>query len=77
MFKTISFAVVHFSVAFTVGYILTGDMIIGGTIALIEPAVNTVAYHFHEKVWSRLSIKDKAPVSAATKSKLSKTLATA
>ncbi|WP_416397766.1 DUF2061 domain-containing protein [Allohahella sp. A8] len=52
MKKTLSFAVLHFSVAFTVAYLLTGSMIIGGTLALIEPAVNTVGFYFHEKVWS-------------------------
>lgn len=54
MTKTISFAAMHFSVAFTVAYLLTGDVVVGGAVALVEPAVNTVAYHFHEKVWQRL-----------------------
>lgn len=51
--KTFSFAVVHFIVAFSVGYALTGSIAIGGAIALIEPALNTVAYFFHEKAWDR------------------------
>ena len=55
MRKTISFAVVHFAVAFSVGYLVSGSLLIGGAIALLEPAVNTVAYHFHEKVWNRLN----------------------
>lgn len=55
MTKTISFAVVHFTVAFSVGYLLSGSLAIGGAIALVEPAVNTVAYYFHEKVWSRVT----------------------
>ena len=54
MTKTISFAAVHFSVAFTVGYLMSGSLLIGGAIALVEPAVNTVAYYFHEKVWNRI-----------------------
>lgn len=53
MTKTASFAVVHFTVAFTVGYLMTGSVMIGGAIALVEPMVNTVAYHFHERVWKR------------------------
>jgi uncharacterized membrane protein len=53
MTKTITFAVVHFSVAFTVGYVMTGSIVVGGAIALVEPAINTVAYHLHEKVWKR------------------------
>ena len=59
MTKTMSFAAVHFCVAFTVGYIMTGSVVIGGAIALVEPAVNTIAYHFHEKVWYRLQRMDR------------------
>mgnify|MGYP002175560355 CR=1 FL=1 len=44
MKKTISFAILHFSVAFTVAYLLTGELLTASLIALIEPAVNTVAY---------------------------------
>lgn len=53
MKKTASFAVVHFSVAFTLTYVMTGDIVIGGAIALLEPALNTVAFYFHEKIWNR------------------------
>ncbi|MCP5155296.1 MAG: DUF2061 domain-containing protein [Ectothiorhodospiraceae bacterium] len=53
MAKTVSFAITHFTVAFSVAYALTGDLAVGGAVALIEPAVNTVAYHLHEKVWAR------------------------
>lgn len=52
--KTLSFAVLHFSVAFTVAYILTGDVLIGGLLALVEPAINTVAFYFHELAWRRI-----------------------
>ena len=54
MAKTITFAATHFTVAFGVAYALTGDVVIGGVLAMVEPAVNTVAYHFHEKIWSRI-----------------------
>ncbi|QPK05999.1 DUF2061 domain-containing protein [Vibrio kanaloae] len=53
--KTASFATIHFSVAFTVTYALTGDAFLGGLMATIEPAINSVAYFFHEKVWLRRS----------------------
>ena len=53
MKKTVSFAVVHFTVAFSVAYLLTGSVVIGGAVALIEPMINTIAYHFHEKIWAR------------------------
>lgn len=51
MTKTMSFAVLHFSVAFSVAYIMTGSLLVGGAIALVEPAINTIAYHFHELFW--------------------------
>ena len=54
MTKTVSFAAVHFTVAFAVVYILSGSVLVGGAIALVEPVVNSVAYHFHEKVWARV-----------------------
>lgn len=52
--KTLSFAAVHFIVAFAVGYLLTGSVLVGSVLALVEPAVNTVAYYFHEQVWRRI-----------------------
>jgi uncharacterized membrane protein len=54
MAKTASFAVLHFSVAFSVGYALTGSALVGGTIALVEPAINTVVFFFHEKAWGKI-----------------------
>jgi uncharacterized membrane protein len=53
MIKTLTFGVVHMTVAFTVAYLLSGSLLVGGAIALVEPAINTVAYFFHEKVWER------------------------
>lgn len=58
MNKTISFALVHFSVAFTITYLMTGSLLIGGALALIEPAVNTVAFHIHEQIWQRKQHKE-------------------
>jgi uncharacterized membrane protein len=65
MLKTASFAAVHFTVAFTVGYLLTGSVLIGSTMALVEPAVNTVAFFFHEKVWDRVQRRRATPAVAA------------
>lgn len=51
--KTMSFAVVHFTVAFSLAYLITGSLVTGGLIAMIEPCCNTVAYYLHEKAWAR------------------------
>ena len=42
--KAIAFACVHFIVAFSVAYLLTGSAGISGLLALLEPMVNTVAF---------------------------------
>ena len=53
MAKTVSFAALHFSIAFSLAYVMTGSLVVGGTLALVEPAVNTLAFYFHEKLWKR------------------------
>jgi uncharacterized membrane protein len=58
MKKTMTFAVMHFSVAFTVAYLLTGSVVVGGAVALVEPAINTVAFYFHEMVWKKVEKKE-------------------
>lgn len=67
LIKTVTFAFTHFTVAFTVAYLLTGDILIGSLIAMVEPAINTVAYFFHEKLWARRARRQNpgAPVTAA------------
>ena len=54
MTKTLTFAAMHMTVAFTVVYIMTGSVAVGGAVAFVEPLCNTVAYFFHEKLWDRL-----------------------
>lgn len=53
--KTASFAALHFTVAFSLAWLLTGSVAIAGTLALVEPLVNTVAFFFHEQAWTRFS----------------------
>lgn len=54
LIKTMTFAVLHFAVGFGVTFALTGSVIISTGVALIEPAVNTVVFFFHEKAWNRV-----------------------
>lgn len=44
----------HFVVAFGVSFALTGNIALAGAIAMVEPLVQTFAYHFHEKMWKKL-----------------------
>jgi len=54
LLKTFTYLAVHLTVAFTVGYLLTGSVQIAGLITLIEPCANAVAFFFHEKIWKRV-----------------------
>jgi uncharacterized membrane protein len=60
MNKTATFALVHFTVAFTVAWAMTGSWVVGGALALVEPAINTVAFFFHEKAWQRVEARRRA-----------------
>lgn len=51
--KTCTFAAVHMTVAFTVAFAMTGDWRVGGALALVEPAINTLAFYVHERSWMR------------------------
>ena len=53
--KTGTFATVHFTVAFSIAYLLTGSVAIAGALALLEPLANTVAYLLHERAWARFT----------------------
>lgn len=50
--KTLTYSIMHFVVAFTVSFLLTGDIKIAGAIAFVEPLVQTLAYFLHEKAWT-------------------------
>ena len=66
MNKTLSFAVLHFSVAFLLGWLFTGSLLVGGALAVVEPACNTVVFHLHEKVWKRIEQRRSAARHANT-----------
>lgn len=52
MLKTLTFAALHFSTAFSVTYVLTGSIGVSGTVALVDPLINTVVFYFREKAWN-------------------------
>lgn len=60
LIKATSFATLHFAVGFGVTYALTGDMLIATGVALVEPAVNTIVFFFHEWAWQSLGRKAEA-----------------
>jgi len=53
LLKTLSYSLMHLSVAVCVAFVLTGSWRAALAIGLIEPAVQTVAYTLHERAWDR------------------------
>ncbi|MBY5992256.1 DUF2061 domain-containing protein [Ferrimonas balearica] len=60
MLKTTTFAIMHFSIAFALAYLITGSLVIGGLLAVLEPLVNTLGYAVHERVWKRIEQRREA-----------------
>ena len=50
--KTLSYYIMHISVAMIVAYMITGNLLMAATLSLIEPTVQAFAFFFHEKVWN-------------------------
>ncbi|MBK8161186.1 MAG: DUF2061 domain-containing protein [Rhodospirillaceae bacterium] len=61
LLKTGSFATLHFTVGFGVAYLISGSLPVALGVALIEPAVNTVVFFFHERAWAKVPADRKAP----------------
>lgn len=53
IYKTISYCIMHFIVAFIVAYALTRDLVVAASIGVIEPIVQTFAYAAHERFWAK------------------------
>ncbi|WP_369061913.1 DUF2061 domain-containing protein [Caulobacter sp. 73W] len=58
--KTASYAFMHLTVAICVAYALTRSWKAALAIGIVEPMVQTVAFAFHERMWSK--IRPGAPV---------------
>ena len=59
--KTVTYAVMHFSVAIAVAYALTRNWHVALAVGIVEPAVQTVAFAIHEKLWARHAAKVAPP----------------
>jgi uncharacterized membrane protein len=53
LMKTLTYCLMHFTVAITVAYILSGDWAIALSIGIVEPLVQTFFYNLHERGWNK------------------------
>lgn len=55
--KTLSYYIMHITIAMLVGYFVTGSLAMAIALSLIEPTVQAVAFFFHEKIWERNAVQ--------------------
>ena len=51
--KTITYCLMHFTVAIAVAYLLTGSWAIAFSIGIVEPLVQTCFFNLHERGWNK------------------------
>jgi uncharacterized membrane protein len=52
--KTISWRVTGSGATFLITFLVSGDIKIAGTVALIQITANTLLYFLHERVWNKI-----------------------
>lgn len=55
--KTVTYGVMHFTVAVLVAFALTRDWRIALAIGTVEPLVQTVFFTLHDRIWTRIEAK--------------------
>ena len=50
--KTLTYCLMHFTVAIAIAYLISGDWGIALSIGIIEPLVQTVFFNLHERGWN-------------------------
>ncbi len=51
--KTLSYYIMHITIAMLVAYAVTGNLWMAITLSLLEPTVQAFAFFFHEKIWNK------------------------
>ena len=51
--KTLSYYIMHITVAMLVAYAVTGNFWMAVTLSLLEPTVQAFAFFFNEKDWNK------------------------
>ena len=52
--KTVSWRITGSSAVFLISYLVSGNLSIAGTIAIIQLTANTILYYFHERIWDKI-----------------------
>lgn len=59
LLKSISWRIIASIIAFSIIFLVTGSVVLGGTISLIDIFIKIIAFYFHEKAWLIIEKKGK------------------
>lgn len=52
--KTISWRITGSGATFIIAYLISGNIAMSGSIAIIQIVANTILYYTHERVWNKI-----------------------
>lgn len=52
LIKTISWRLTGSGATFLISYVVSGNLGVAGSIAVIQLVSNTILYYFHERIWN-------------------------
>ena len=53
--KTVTWRLTGSSATFLISYLISNNLSMSGTIAVIQLTANTVLYYLHERIWNKLN----------------------
>ena len=52
--KTISWRITGSTATFLISYLISGNLGMAGTIAIVQLTANTILYYIHERGWNKI-----------------------
>jgi uncharacterized membrane protein len=52
--KTVTWRITGSGATFAISYLISGNVAIAGSIAIVQLVSNTVLYFLHERVWNKI-----------------------
>ena len=56
LLKTLSWRITASLTTFIISWILTGDILIGTSIASVEAIAKVFLYYYHERIWTKITL---------------------
>ena len=52
LLKTITWRITGSGATFGIGYLISGNFVVAGSIAIVQLLTNTILYFIHERAWN-------------------------